>query len=46
MFYLDFEINERYIFYVVELFVGVERLLLVFLLNGLEEEILENGDVR
>jgi glycyl-tRNA synthetase len=46
MSYLDPETNERYIPYVVEPSVGVERLLLVFLLNGLEEETLENGDVR
>src|SRR5690554_960641 len=44
--YLDPETNERYIPYVIEPSVGVERLLLVFLLNGLEEETLENGDVR
>src|SRR5690606_39185342 len=39
--YLDPETNERYIPYVVEPAVGVERLALVFLLNGLEEETLE-----
>lgn len=44
--YLDPETNERYIPYVVEPSVGVERLLLVFLLNALTEETLENGDTR
>src|SRR5690554_194412 len=44
--YLDPETNERYIPYVVEPSVGVERLLLVFLLNGLEKETLESGDER
>lgn len=46
MSYLDPETNERYIPYVVEPAVGVERLALVFLLNGLEEETLEGGDIR
>ena len=46
MSYLDPETNERYIPYVVEPSVGVERLLLVFLLNGLSEETLENGETR
>ncbi|MBN3490067.1 glycine--tRNA ligase [Acholeplasma equirhinis] len=46
MSYLDPETNERYIPYVVEPAVGVERLLLIFLLNGLEEEQLGEGDSR
>jgi len=46
MSYLDPETNERYIPYVVEPAVGVERLALVFLLNGLEEETLPDGDIR
>lgn len=44
--YLDPETNERYVPYVVEPAVGVERLALVFLFNGLEEETLEGGDSR
>ena len=46
MSYLDPETNERYIPYVVEPAVGVERLLLIFLLNGLEEEQLGENDSR
>lgn len=46
MTYLDPETNERYIPYVVEPAVGVERLALVFLLNGLEEQELPGGDSR
>src|SRR5690606_22855103 len=44
--YIDPETNERYIPYVVEPSVGVERLLMVFLFNGLYEETLEKGDTR
>src|SRR5690554_4433039 len=44
--YLDADTNERYIPYVIEPAVGVERLLLVFLLNGLTEETLENDETR
>lgn len=44
--YLDPETNERYIPYVIEPSVGVERLFLAFLANGLKEETLENGETR
>ncbi|MFA5692620.1 MAG: glycine--tRNA ligase [Acholeplasmataceae bacterium] len=44
--YLDPETNERYHPYVVEPSVGVERLLLVILLDSLKEETLPNGDTR
>ena len=44
--YLDPETNEKYIPFVVEPSVGVERLVLSFLLNGLETEILSNGEER
>ncbi len=46
MTYLDPETNERYIPYVIEPAVGVERLALVILLNGLEEETLKDGEIR
>ena len=44
--YLDPDTNERYIPYVVEPSVGVGRLFLAFLLNGYENEQLDNGDTR
>ena len=44
--YLDPETNEKYIPYVVEPSVGVGRMFLAFLLNGYENETLENGDTR
>lgn len=44
--YLDPETNERYIPYVIEPSVGVERLFLAFLANSYEEEQLPNGDTR
>ena len=44
--YLDPETNERYIPYVIEPSVGVERLVLAFLNESLKEEALENGDNR
>lgn len=44
--YLDPETNEKYIPYVVEPSVGVERMMLVFLCNGIVNETLENGDTR
>ncbi len=46
MSYLDPYTNERYIPYVVEPSVGVERLLLTFLTDSYKEEVLENGDIR
>ncbi len=44
--YLDPETNERYLPYVIEPSVGVERLVLAFLTNGYDEEVLEGGDIR
>jgi len=44
--YLDPETNEKYLPYVVEPSVGVERLFLVSLFNAYDKETLENGDVR
>jgi glycyl-tRNA synthetase len=46
MSYLDPETNERFIPYVIEPSVGVERLFLAFLLSALDEETLESGDTR
>ncbi len=44
--YLDPETNERYIPYVIEPSLGVERVLLAFLTDAYDEETLEGGDVR
>ena len=44
--YLDPETNEKYIPYVIEPSLGVERLFLTILCNGYEKEELEGGDVR
>ena len=44
--YLDPDTNERYLPYVVEPAVGVERLVLAFLTSAYDEEILENGETR
>lgn len=44
--YLDPDTNERYIPYVIEPSVGVERLVLTFLNESLEEEKLEGEDTR
>lgn len=44
--YLDAETNERYLPYVIEPSVGVERLILAFLTDALGEELLENGETR
>lgn len=44
--YLDPETGEKYIPYVVEPSVGVERLVLAFLTNSLETEILSDGKER
>ena len=46
MSYLDPYTHEKYIPYVVEPSVGVERLLLTFLCDSYKEEELENGDIR
>lgn len=44
--YIDPETNERYIPYVVEPSVGVERLVLTILTDAYEEEVLEDGTTR
>ncbi|MDP2426318.1 MAG: glycine--tRNA ligase [bacterium] len=44
--YLDPDTNEKYVPYVVEPALGVERLLLAFLHQALEEEVLENNETR
>ncbi len=44
--YLDPETNEKYIPYVIEPSVGVERLVLMILCNSYEKELLENGNTR
>lgn len=44
--YLDPETNERYLPYVVEPAVGVDRLFLAILSNGYEHEQLEDGEER
>ncbi|MBM7453559.1 glycyl-tRNA synthetase [Acholeplasma morum] len=44
--YLDPETNERYLPYVVEPSVGVERLLMAFLTQAYEEETLADGQIR
>ena len=44
--YLDPDTNEKYLPYVVEPSVGVERLFLVMLFNAYDVETLENGDTR
>lgn len=44
--YLDPETNERYLPFVVEPAVGVERLVLAFLNDSYDEETLENNEIR
>ena len=44
--YLDPDTNERYLPYVIEPSVGVERLLMAFLTQAYEEETLEDGQTR
>ena len=46
--YIDPETNERYIPYVVEPSVGVDRLVLTFLVEAYDEEVVdaEKNDVR
>ena len=44
--YLDPETNEKYVPYVIEPSVGVDRLLLAVICNSYEEEELEGGDTR
>ena len=44
--YTDPFTNEKYVPYVIEPYVGVERMLLMLLCDAYDEETLENGDVR
>jgi len=44
--YLDPETNERYVPYVIEPSVGVERTVLMVLSDAYHKETLENGDIR
>ncbi len=44
--YLDPETNEKYIPYVIEPSLGVERLVLTILCNAYHQESLENGEIR
>ena len=44
--YLDPETNERYVPYVVEPSLGLDRSILAFICNAYEKEELENGDTR
>lgn len=44
--YLDPETNERYLPFVIEPSVGVERLLLAILCDAYDKEILDNGEIR
>ena len=44
--YLDPETNEKYLPYVIEPSVGVDRLILAVLCDAYHEEELEGGDVR
>ncbi len=44
--YLDPETNQKYLPYVVEPSLGVERLLLAVLTSAYEEQVLEDGDSR
>jgi len=44
--YHDKVANEKYIPYVIEPALGVDRLLLVLLADAFEEQVLENGEIR
>ncbi len=44
--YFDPEINERYVPYVVETSIGLDRMFLAVFSNSLQEEALENGTTR
>lgn len=44
--YLDPETNEKYLPYVIEPSLGVERLFLAILSSAYKEEVLENGETR
>ena len=46
MSYLDPVTNEKYIPYVIEPSLGVERLMLAYLCNAYDEQTLENGETR
>ena len=46
MSYLDPITNEKYIPYVIEPSLGVERLMLAYLCNAYDEQTLENGETR
>lgn len=46
MMYLDPETNEKYIPYVVEPALGLDRLVLAFLCDSYSEDVLENGEIR
>ena len=46
MSYFDPETNERYIPYVIEPSLGVDRVTLAFLCDAYEEEVMDSGDVR
>ena len=46
MTYLDTETNERYVPYVIEPSVGVDRLVLTLLCDSYEEQVIGEGDVR
>ena len=44
--YFDPELNERYVPYVIETSIGLDRMFLSIFSNSLQEEMLENGTVR
>ncbi len=44
--YFDPELNERYIPYVVETSIGLDRMFLAVFSNSLQDEALENGTIR
>src|SRR5699024_10985143 len=44
--YLDSETNEKYLPYVIEPSVGLDRLLYAVLTDAYKKEVLENGDTR
>ena len=46
MHYFDPETNEKYLPYVIEPSVGVDRVTLAFIFQAYDEETLENGDTR
>ncbi len=44
--YFDPELNERYVPYVVETSIGLDRMFLSIFSNSLQDEVLENGTIR